>query len=46
MLKNTRMAVKDICYNTGFLSESAFCASFKKKTGVTPAQYRSGAEQN
>ena len=40
LLKNTKASVKDICYNTGFSSESSFCVAFKKKTGHTPAEYR------
>lgn len=40
LLKNTKASVKDICYNTGFSSESSFCVAFKKKTGRTPAEYR------
>lgn len=44
MLKNTRLSVKDICYNTGFSSESAFCSSFKRNTGITPAEYRNNED--
>lgn len=40
MLRNTRLTVKDICYEAGFSSESSFCTAFKKKTGLTPAHYR------
>ncbi len=40
LLKNTDLAVKDICYQTGFSSESVFCSSFKTKVGMTPSQYR------
>ena len=40
LLKNTGLAVKDICYQTGFSSESVFCSSFKTKVGMTPSQYR------
>ena len=40
LLKNTRMPVKEICYGTGFSSESVFCSSFKKQTGMTPGGYR------
>lgn len=46
MLKNTGLPVKDICYNTGFSSESSFCVAFKKKVGVTPVQYRSSMDEN
>lgn len=40
LLKNTKLAVKDICFNTGFSCESVFCSSFKRHQGMTPAQYR------
>ncbi len=44
LLKNSDRAVKDICFRSGFSSESVFCSSFKKHFGMTPAQYRaSGA---
>ena len=41
LLKNTRLSVKDICFQTGFSSESVFCSAFKKRHEMTPAQYRS-----
>lgn len=40
MLLTTMLSVKDISYNCGYSSESVFCAAFKKKVGMTPAQYR------
>lgn len=40
LLKNSRVSVKDICFETGFSSESVFCSAFKKKTGLTPTEYR------
>ena len=40
LLKNTRMSVKDICYNTGFSSESVFCSAFKRHMGLSPEKYR------
>ena len=40
LLKNTRLKVKDICYQTGFSDESIFCSAFKKRLGMTPTQYR------
>lgn len=40
MLKNTMLPVKDICFNSGFTSESVFCSAFKKHTGMTPGEYR------
>lgn len=40
LLKNSRLAVKDICFATGFSSESVFCGAFKRHQGITPVQYR------
>lgn len=40
LLKNTRLSIKDICFQTGFSSESVFCSAFKKRQGLTPAGYR------
>ncbi|NCB91793.1 MAG: AraC family transcriptional regulator [Clostridia bacterium] len=45
MLKNTRLSIKDICFSTGFSSESVFCSSFKKNVGSTPAEYRNTLAQ-
>lgn len=40
LLKNSRLPVKDICFNTGFSCESVFCSAFKKHMGITPVEYR------
>jgi AraC-like DNA-binding protein len=40
LLQNSKLPVKDICFNTGFSSESVFCSAFKKHLNVTPTQYR------
>ncbi|MDO4292572.1 MAG: AraC family transcriptional regulator [Eubacteriales bacterium] len=40
LLKNTTLSVKDICFQTGFSCESVFCSAFKRRQGLTPAQYR------
>ncbi|MBE5840783.1 MAG: helix-turn-helix transcriptional regulator [Butyrivibrio sp.] len=40
LLLNTSLSSKDICYQLGFGNESSFCATFKKKTGKTPREYR------
>lgn len=40
LLKNTKLPIKDICYNTGFSYESVFCSAFKKHQGCTPLEYR------
>lgn len=44
LLKNSRLPVKDICYATGFSSESVFCGAFKRRQGMTPNQYRSSEQ--
>lgn len=40
LLKNTKLTIKDICYQTGFSCESIFCSAFKHRLGMTPTQYR------
>lgn len=40
LLKNSRLPVKDICFASGFSSESIFCGAFKRHQGMTPMQYR------
>ena len=40
LLKNTKLTIKDICYQTGFSCESVFCCAFKHRLGMTPTQYR------
>ena len=40
LLKNTGMPVKDICFATGFSSESVFCSAFKKSVGMSPKAYK------
>ncbi len=40
LLKYTRLTIKEICFNTGFSSESVFCSAFKKHHGVSPQGYR------
>jgi len=40
LLKNSKLTIKDICYQTGFSCESIFCSAFKRKLGMTPTQYR------
>lgn len=44
LLKNSSGSVKEICFATGFSSESSFCSTFKKWEGVTPSQYRNHDE--
>ena len=43
LLRTTEHTVKEICFLTGFQSESAFCQSFKHVKGVTPSEYREGS---
>lgn len=45
LLKSTDRAIKNICFCTGFSSESSFCTAFKKSTGFTPMEYRLGDER-
>lgn len=40
LLKNTRLSIKNVCFDTGFSSESVFCTAFKKQMGMTPGEYR------
>ncbi|KEZ86326.1 MULTISPECIES: AraC family transcriptional regulator [Clostridia] len=40
LLKSLDISIKDICFSTGFTSESSFCTTFKKVTGITPSEYR------
>lgn len=40
MLRNTSLPIKEICYSTGFSSESVFSTTFKKHVGLTPNKYR------
>lgn len=40
LLTTTGLSVKEICFMTGFSSESTFCTVFKKHTGLAPAEYR------
>ena len=40
LLRNSQLSVKDICFSTGFSSESVFCNAFKKRLGITPTEYR------
>ncbi len=40
LLKYTQLPVKEICFNTGFSSESVFCNAFRKLHGMTPQSYR------
>lgn len=40
LLKSSGMSIKEIGFACGFLSESSFSATFRKRTGQTPGEYR------
>jgi AraC-like DNA-binding protein len=40
LLLTSSLSIKDICFQLGFSSESAFCTAFKKKIGETPSEFR------
>jgi len=40
LLKNTRLPLKEIIEQTGYLNESSFIRKFRQKEGITPIQYR------
>ncbi len=40
LLEYTQLTVKEICFSTGYRSESVFCNAFRKQVGMTPQQYR------
>ncbi|NAS13704.1 helix-turn-helix domain-containing protein [Poritiphilus flavus] len=39
-LTNSKLSIKEICYEVGFNSKSVFNKAFKKRTGLTPSEYR------
>lgn len=39
-LKSSTSSIKDICFSSGFSSESSFCSTFRKVCGMTPSEYR------
>ena len=40
LLKKTNMQLTEIVYGCGFSSQAYFCHIFKKRTGMTPLQFR------
>ncbi len=40
LLKYSSLNTKEICFQSGFSSESVFCSAFKKLHGMTPREYR------
>ncbi len=39
-LKSSAYSIKEICFNSGFTSESSFCSTFRKVCRMTPSEYR------
>lgn len=39
-LKSSTYSIKEICFNSGFSSESSFCSTFRRVCGMTPSEYR------
>lgn len=46
LLENTNYSMMDIVMECGFLSRQHFSRSFRKLTGLTPAQYRKSNRRN
>lgn len=46
LLNFPELSIKDVCFKTGFSSESSFCTTFKKSVGMTPSEYRLTCIQN
>lgn len=46
LLKTTNESIKEICFHTGFQTESAFCSTFKKIAKVSPTDYRLRTDLN
>ena len=45
LLKKTNMPLTEIVYGCGFSSQAYFCHIFKRKTGMTPLQFRNFANE-
>ncbi len=43
-LKSTTYSIKEICYSSGFSSESSFCTTFRRVCGMTPSEYRENSD--
>lgn len=41
ILSSSSMSIKEVCFSTGFDEPTNFLKYFKKKTGMTPAQFKS-----
>lgn len=45
-LKNTSMSISEIAYENGFCTSSYYCEIFRKKTNMTPKEYRKLNKEN
>ncbi|MFA7555028.1 MAG: AraC family transcriptional regulator [Spongiibacteraceae bacterium] len=45
ILSNRHLMIKQVAYQCGFKSATAFSAAFRKETGVTPLEFRKALEQ-
>ncbi len=46
LLINSDLSIKEICFQSGFVSESVFNHRFKTQVGMTPGDYRSSASNS
>lgn len=46
LLQDAAISIKEICYRTGYSDPNYYCKIFKKVTGMTPTEYRSGITSN
>ena len=44
LLRSTSKPIEEICIEVGYENVSSFRRKFKKEEGMTPSQYREGAE--
>lgn len=40
LLLESNIPISEVCYRSGFSSDSVFCAAFKKNVGMSPTAYR------
>ena len=45
-LKDTNIPINEIAEKTGYTSASYFCDAFRRKVGISPAQYRKKHSSN
>lgn len=43
LLQNTDQSISEIAFGTGFGSHEQFCRTFKKKTGLSPSEFRNSS---